>query len=222
VGFEPTKGVNPYALSRSAIHSSAQITRRFSAGHRPGSILRERPRASATETPNETPERYGTALPCVEHQLPLPGWKHHAGFPSKPSMSGALVAITEAWILHGEGTTIISGGSGTLWVMAPARQVFSSHTSELQHFPVGGSFVVAAESAVIRAGDTPVDMAYFSADPQPRASVSGRSAQCGCVVGIVGFRYSSPVRDRPEPSYTELKSEEAGKAALPRLVFLPR
>lgn len=83
------------------------------------------------------------------------------------------------------------------------------------------SFVDAAESAVIRADGTPVDIARFCADPRPPAQVCREGVfSADIFVAIVGFRYGSPVRGRPEVSYPELEFEAAIVADKPVLAFM--
>ncbi len=105
-------------------------------------------------------------------------------------------------------------GDGAGW------RVFVSHTSELREFPAGNSYVAAVERAISAAGHVIVDMADFPAAGQPPAGLSvERVRGCEVYVGVLGTRYGSLVRDRPEVSYTELEFEAATEAGLDRLVF---
>jgi Domain of unknown function (DUF4062)/Tetratricopeptide repeat len=103
---------------------------------------------------------------------------------------------------------------------APWR-VFVSHTSELRDYPRAGSYVNAVERAIIACGHVPVDMKDFPAADKPPADLCAERVRgCDVYVGLLGMRYGSPVRDRPEVSYTELEFETATEAELERLVFL--
>ena len=96
-------------------------------------------------------------------------------------------------------------------------RVFLSHTSDLRNFPANGSYVAEAERAVSAAGHVIVDMADFPAEGRPAAQLcEERVRGCDVYVGVLGTRYGSPVRDRPEVSYTELEFEAATAAGLPR------
>ena len=108
-----------------------------------------------------------------------------------------------------------SSGDGDRW------RVVISHTSELRDFPRGRSYVAAVERAVSATGHVIVDMADFPAADQPAAQLcADRVRGCDVYVGVLGTRYGSPVRDRPEVSYTELEFDTATEAGLDRLVFL--
>ena len=100
--------------------------------------------------------------------------------------------------------------------------MFVSHTSlELRDFPEGRSYIAAVERAISACGHVIVDMADFPAADQPAAELCAERVRgCQVYVGVLGTRYGSPVRDKPEVSYTELEFDTATEVALDRLVFL--
>src|SRR5215467_5042348 len=117
--------------------------------------------------------------------------------------------------------SIVTGGAAG--VAAAPRRVFLSHTSDLGKHTEPGTFVAAAVEAVLRARHAVTDMAYFAArDTSPAAVSTEMVAQSDVYVGIIGLRYGSPVRDRPDVSYTALEFETAGEHGQPRLIFLIR
>jgi hypothetical protein len=89
-----------------------------------------------------------------------------------------------------------------------------SHTSELRDYPRAMSYVAAVERAISAAGHVIVDMADFPASAQAPARVCAERVRgCDVYLGVLGARYGSPVRDRPEVSYTELEFDTAPRRA---------
>jgi tetratricopeptide (TPR) repeat protein len=106
-------------------------------------------------------------------------------------------------------------GEGARW------RVFLSHTSELENYPRGTSYVAAAKEAISAAGHVVVDMSGFPArDQTPARMCAEKVHDCDVYLGLFGTRFGSPVRDRPEVSYTELEFDTATETGKDRLVFL--
>lgn len=105
--------------------------------------------------------------------------------------------------------------------MTVLGRVFLSHTSELRQYPAHRSYVDAAERAVKRVQDTPLDMSYFTAEARPSADACREAVAAADVyVGIIGFRYGTPMKDDPSRSYTQMEFAAATEAGIPRLVFI--
>ncbi len=69
---------------------------------------------------------------------------------------------------------------------AAPRRIFLSHTSDLGKPDEPGSFVAAAVAAVLRAGHTVIDMAYFAARGDPCSPVLiGDTSRAGTCVDVV-------------------------------------
>jgi WD40 repeat protein len=100
-------------------------------------------------------------------------------------------------------------------------RVFLSHTQELADFPNGGSFVAAAKAAVERAGHIVSEMASWTASSFPPLDICQDGVRrCEVFVGLIGFRYGTPVSDDPSCSYTEAEFAAAVEAKIVRLMFL--
>ena len=137
-------------------------------------------------------------------------------WPHSPAYAGRVPGWLHWVRVEGMGLAGSDGsGDGGGW------RVFVSHTSELREFPPGNSYVAAAERAISAAGHVIVDMADFPAADRPAAQLCmDRVRRCEVYVGVLGTRYGSPVRDKPEVSYTELEFDTATGAGLDRLVFV--
>jgi hypothetical protein len=61
---------------------------------------------------------------------------------------------------------------------------------------------------------------FPAADRAPADLCEDRVRSCDVYLGILGTRYGSPVRDKPDVSYTELEFDTATDGGLDRLVFL--
>lgn len=101
-------------------------------------------------------------------------------------------------------------------------RVLLSHTSDLGDRPArGNSYLNAAFRALDRAEVVVTDMSLLPAtECSPKQVSEALAKDTDLYVGIVGWRYGSPVRESPDVSYTQLEFRAAAEAGVPRLVFL--
>ncbi|MFC3895337.1 FxSxx-COOH system tetratricopeptide repeat protein [Lentzea rhizosphaerae] len=160
-------------------------------------------------------------LPIRLDDTEIPGWPPSIGYLDGRTLTPRQVAQLLIQKVVGDDQEPEASPTPPPRLPSPPWKVFLSHTSELRAWPARKSFIDAAESAIKRAGHAPRDMAYFTAHDQPPAQVCAEAvADCNVYVLVAGFRYGSPVVDRPEVSYTELEFETAGNSSIERLVFL--
>src|SRR5262249_59645232 len=70
------------------------------------------------------------------------------------------------------------------------------------------------------AGIIPAQLGFSPDDPRAPAQLCRETvAGCELYVGLIGFRYGSPVREDPGRSYVELEYDTATELGLPRLIF---
>jgi hypothetical protein len=102
-------------------------------------------------------------------------------------------------------------------------RVFLSHTSELRSFPAAGPYINALRDGVSAEGHVIVEMGQFAAaDTAPADLCATKVNSCDVYIGTLGTRYGTPVRDRPDLSYTELEFEAATHAGSGSADLRPR
>ena len=101
-------------------------------------------------------------------------------------------------------------------------RVLLSHTSDFGDRPArGNSYIEAAFRALDRAAVVVADMSLMPAtECSPKQVSEALAKDTDLYIGIIGWRYGSPVRESPELSYTQLEFRAAAEAGVPRLVFL--
>ena len=101
-------------------------------------------------------------------------------------------------------------------------RVLLSHTSDFGDRPArGNSYIDAAFHALARAEAVVTDMSLLPASEcSPKQVSEALAKDTDLYVGIIGWRFGSPVRESPEVSYTQLEFRAAAQAGVPRLVFL--